>query len=537
MNMITTTPIASINLDEKSQKNLNVILQYFLKDKFVISDNRDEEICLIQVNSSGSEAILTRYIEQHPNCPIITISEKKRVTDNYLVSHIGMPVSPKALSDALLHAKSIIKPSVTVKVAATAETIETPLLQSLSINPVTLLKNAERPVNSKATMAKRDIKEWSKSVFVNTNDSVTAKSKYSKSLETRRNMKTVSRARVESIVPVKTKETQLSENFSIEDAARAMNSSSFELENAARALASNKSTTNSESRGFSPNVISMEAIAHGLSSEKVSIDEIAKISEIKDLLQTPSTAKKKNLEETIMDTGFHKFTSTRSDIDLDDLYSLDKLVYLPEEYLQGKLQSLYSSSIDSSLRTAHGDINYYAEDEKVALNINDLTLRSFASLPSKRKSDYPNVAQKPLIKVAGDESKELSSSLLWKSAIWASGGRLPISTNIDTAFKIKHWPNYTRLMMVPHSMEILALWAKDPISLRETLQNLQIPQRYVFSLYSAVLAIDLVEFNENQLTTPPIKITPKTAQKDVKPKGFVGKLLRYLSKDNVEEEV
>ena len=93
------------------------------------------------------------------------------------------------------------------------------------------------------------------------------------------------------------------------------------------------------------------------------------------------------------------------------------------------------------------------------------------------------------------QNKEAYSvkNIIWQLALGASRGRLPVNTSLDTPVSLLHWPNLTRLQVPPHAARILSLWSHDDKSLKETVAALNIPQRYVFALYSACSAIGLIQ--------------------------------------------
>jgi len=92
-----------------------------------------------------------------------------------------------------------------------------------------------------------------------------------------------------------------------------------------------------------------------------------------------------------------------------------------------------------------------------------------------------------------DRRLQRLDSLLWKVALWSSRGRLQHGVSLDAPVRLRAWPNIPRLMTVPHSLRIAALWARQPTSLMETARKLGVPHRYVFALYCACNAFDLVE--------------------------------------------
>ena len=90
------------------------------------------------------------------------------------------------------------------------------------------------------------------------------------------------------------------------------------------------------------------------------------------------------------------------------------------------------------------------------------------------------------------EGIETLDAFLWKLALWASRGRLPLGTDLNTPLVLKRWPNLTRLLTPPHATRIAGLWAREPIVLSQSITMLGIPQRYVFAFYSACVVHDIV---------------------------------------------
>jgi len=82
-------------------------------------------------------------------------------------------------------------------------------------------------------------------------------------------------------------------------------------------------------------------------------------------------------------------------------------------------------------------------------------------------------------------------SVLWKAALWTYQGRLPAGIALDTRVYLAHWPNLTRLAEVPDAMRIAALWTEHPMSLLHTADALKIPQRHVFSFFSAAYTLGI----------------------------------------------
>lgn len=82
-------------------------------------------------------------------------------------------------------------------------------------------------------------------------------------------------------------------------------------------------------------------------------------------------------------------------------------------------------------------------------------------------------------------------ALLWKLAVWTARGRLPEGADPDTRYYLRCWPNFTRLMVLPHSIRIAALGVREPMTLIFIADTLEIAPADVFSFYYAAMAIGL----------------------------------------------
>lgn len=83
---------------------------------------------------------------------------------------------------------------------------------------------------------------------------------------------------------------------------------------------------------------------------------------------------------------------------------------------------------------------------------------------------------------------------LWSVTMWTSRGRLPTATPLEVPVRLKRWPNFTRVLETPHALRIAALWTRNPHCLLRTGRILDVPQRYVFTFFSAVEALGLIEW-------------------------------------------
>ncbi|MCK5895724.1 MAG: hypothetical protein KAG20_02900 [Cocleimonas sp.] len=228
------------------------------------------------------------------------------------------------------------------------------------------------------------------------------------------------------------------------------------------------------------------------------------------------------------------FMSSRPDVDIDDAILMSQVSYRCDDYLQGHLAALLNNKKSNAITTPYCSIIYNAEHHTAYINVNNRTLQNIATIASL-KIEYPLVDIDSLIKDKKVQWED-ADTVLWKISIWASRGRLPLLLNdIDRQFTLLCWPNLTRFMMTPHAMEISALWLDKPISLRESLVLLDIPQRYVFSFYSAVVALELLSFEKDKAVIVSPKQKKQPIKTEAKRTGVFSKLLRFFKPNNIED--
>ena len=116
-------------------------------------------------------------------------------------------------------------------------------------------------------------------------------------------------------------------------------------------------------------------------------------------------------------------------------------------------------------------------------------------------------------------------SFIWTTSLLTSRGRLLKYTDINKKVGLKYWPNLTRLELIPHAMQIAAVFYKHPGSLLEVSRWLKIEQRYVFAFYNAVLALKYIELDGNKLRSSSLDME---ATSNTKRRGFFSRLLKRI---------
>jgi hypothetical protein len=166
--------------------------------------------------------------------------------------------------------------------------------------------------------------------------------------------------------------------------------------------------------------------------------------------------------------------------------------------------------------------------QEVYLNLKDSQLRSLAVVPVVEGSLKYSLDMDVHEYIKNDDYSETSrEALLWKTALWASRGRVPIGTRLDIPAFLRRWPNLTRLVLFPHALRIAALWTNQPHSLLTTAQSLAIPQRHVFSFYSAANALGLASTSRRAVDT---LLEPPPLQQS-KRHGLFSRILSRLRRD------
>lgn len=208
-----------------------------------------------------------------------------------------------------------------------------------------------------------------------------------------------------------------------------------------------------------------------------------------------------NLANTIDSEPTDNLCGSRSDISSKDTKNLALWFYDPQLYLQGVLsETLNLALVDGRSREIEcGGYVILVVPGIPSWVVTTLTTRRLRSVCSIQLGKLYHAKVNDLISnTVPLELQKLSfEKFQWFVTLVSASGRLPIGTNIHAPVKLQHWPNFTKLLITPHAMQIAALWMVQPMSLLETAAHLEIPQRYVFSFYSAVNSIGIASIDSS----------------------------------------
>lgn len=226
----------------------------------------------------------------------------------------------------------------------------------------------------------------------------------------------------------------------------------------------------------------------------------------------------------------HFYIGSMPDVDLSEPAARSKVFYDPGEFLLGFVQKAFLQGVEQGAVVklssfAFGDIVIYPFVRKVFSQTPASALYAAGRLPL-RESDVQISLDREAPQFPTDENLESLDAFLWKLALWASRGRLPVGTDVDQPVVLKRWPNLTRLLVSPHATRIAGMWAREPLILSSCATVLAIPQRYVFAFYSACVALDLVTPAKRVLDPLLVVEAPKPHEKRSIFKQLLSKLVR-----------
>lgn len=139
---------------------------------------------------------------------------------------------------------------------------------------------------------------------------------------------------------------------------------------------------------------------------------------------------------------------------------------------------------------------------RVLVDLNNRHLRHLCAIalpqhPRQRLESVPAAKFKEVLGVS-EQALPTIEQVLWQIALWTARGRLTQSVSANSILRLSYWPNFTRLTITPHALQIAAILVNNDMTVEEVSQTLRIPQRYIFSIVTASYAVGLVEQKEDR---------------------------------------
>jgi len=217
----------------------------------------------------------------------------------------------------------------------------------------------------------------------------------------------------------------------------------------------------------------------------------------------------KGLDEKIS----HTFIGSAPDIDPGNPLQLRSAQYDPTNFLVYRVSQAIRLAEEKgqavSLKQDRGSITLFPGDRRALVWMQERHLRSLAALPvddGKLTASILDIG--PDSALAKSDPQSGLDALLWRLTLIACRGRFPVGTDPHAPVVLKHWPNLTRLQSFPHAVRIANLWAHESVSLLETAKILDIPQRYVFTFYSAANMTGLAAAVTRKPESAPVQSAP-----------------------------
>lgn len=192
----------------------------------------------------------------------------------------------------------------------------------------------------------------------------------------------------------------------------------------------------------------------------------------------------------------------------------DKVFFDPDDYLLGTLAQAVKTTSELGRPQAITGlprlIRIEPKPEPTCISgyrDNQLRPLSMAQLP---RSTARIVAAPSFRDHIAGETPCPAEELLWNVAAWGARGRLPRGHDPYRPARLRAWPNFPGLFVSPHALRIAALWVRSPASPVEIASRLAIPQRYVFSFYSAAFFSGLLDLHTPLVVPAPVESAPRT---------------------------
>lgn len=208
----------------------------------------------------------------------------------------------------------------------------------------------------------------------------------------------------------------------------------------------------------------------------------------------------------------------------------DRCFYDPSRYFQGTLQTALRQAHQTQLplriklKDVDKGITLFPVQQWVQSDVRENFLRSLVMVQGSGEGVEFESLSADTLPIDGEHHEarlQTEFDLMWKVALWSSLGRAPIGTDPEQPIELSRWPNFSRIFISYHAIQIAALWSQRPVSLMQTARTLGIEHRYVFTFFAAASAVGVVRAVKRapvELRSVPFEQQP----------GFFGRFLGYL---------
>ena len=120
------------------------------------------------------------------------------------------------------------------------------------------------------------------------------------------------------------------------------------------------------------------------------------------------------------------------------------------------------------------------------------------------RQEHPNIKLKniPDENNIQDRANATVTSTMWQVALWTANGRLVHPINPNTVFKLKSWPNLTRLTPLPEAMRLSAFLTKTSVSLNMLYKLMPLDMADILNYIAATYLTDYLEVTQQVHEAP-----------------------------------
>lgn len=258
--------------------------------------------------------------------------------------------------------------------------------------------------------------------------------------------------------------------------------------------------------------------------------------EVKKKIDTEERKKvsKHRTAKDLSEVSFSAYIGHVEGVDFTDRDQVLLASYNSKHFFMGYVQSALKVARDKGrilqLNSSWKPVIIFPHSHEVWLDADDKQLRAFCGLAIKSQGGK-NMSLSPVEKDNIQFNDKMENfydmdAFIWKMAIWTSKGRFPVSLDINRPVYLKHWPNFTRLVVTPHALQIAALLINGPRTLINISDSLRIKPQYVFVFISAAHALGLV--NQAERKADEIIAPPEVKKTKPKGSGLLNKILGRL---------
>lgn len=154
-------------------------------------------------------------------------------------------------------------------------------------------------------------------------------------------------------------------------------------------------------------------------------------------------------------------------------------------------------------------------DDKPVLAVFPAAQRVWVAVDSEHlkafcRQEHPNIKLKQIPEDSNiqERANATVTSTMWQVALWTANGRLVHPLNPNTVFRLKGWPNLTRLAPLPESMRLSAFLTKTSVSLNMLYKLMPLDMADILNYIAATYLTDYLavtqqvsESTANQSTT------------------------------------